>query len=236
METVGAADNATLIPLFVYLGTLALTIWARTKVERSRARFGSLDVSADLAGHEVARLLLDSVGLAKVPVVPSDGRTGDYYDPANRELSLSLGVYNGRSVYALAVAAHEVGHAVQHAMRYPFLVFRTAVIPVARYGPGVGYLLMLCGMVLLTVGNAGGLRLAIVGVALYALALTLTFVSLPIEFNASKQARSLLQANNLMSSDEREGVEFVLQAAALTYVATAASSLNYIVRALRGIR
>ncbi len=181
--------------------------------------------------------MLDSVGLDDVPVAPAVGQLGDHYDDGNRELRLSENVYGGTSIYSIAVAAHEAGHAVQHEIRYPFLIFRTAVIPVARFGPGVGYVLMLVGGGLLFAGIGPiGLRVTIVGAAIYALTLALTFASLPIEFNASNRAISLLESNNMISDDERAGVKSVLDAAALTYVAAAATSLTNIFRLLRPIR
>ncbi len=177
------------------------------------------------------------MGLYEVPVAPSAGQLGDHYDHTNRELRLSGNVYGGTSIYSIAVAAHEAGHAVQHEIRYPFLIFRTAVIPVAKYGPGLGYVLMLLGGGLLLAGGGPiGLRVTIVGAAIYALTLALTFASLPIEFDASKRAISLLESNSLISSDERADVKSVLTAAALTYVAAAATSLMNLFRLLRPIR
>ena len=152
-------------------------------------------------------------------------------------MRLSGNVYGGTSIYSIAVAAHEAGHAVQHEIRYPLLMFRTAVIPVAKYGPGLGYVLMLLGGGILFAGAGSiGLRLTLLGAAVYALTLALTFASLPIEFNASKRAIALLDSNNLVSSDERADVKSVLDAAALTYVAAAAMSLINIARLVRPIR
>ncbi len=170
-------------------------------------------------------------------MAPSTGPFGDYYDHANRELRLSGNVYGGTSIYSIAVAAHEAGHAVQHEIRYPLLMFRTAVIPVAKYGPGLGYVLMLLGGGILFAGAGSiGLRLTLVGAAVYVLTLALTFASLPIEFNASRRAIALLDSNNLVSSDERADVKSVLDAAALTYVAAAATSLINIARLVRPFR
>ena len=226
-----------MIPLLVYLATIAITTWVQAKVQRTTARFSAITASAGIAGHQAARRLLDSVGLHHVPVAPSTGPFGDYYDHANRELRLSGNVYGGTSIYSIAVAAHEAGHAVQHEIRYPLLMFRTAVIPVAKYGPGLGYVLMLLGGGILFAGvRSIGLPLVLLGAAVYALTLALTFASLPIEFNASKRAIALLDSNNLVSSDERSDVKSVLDAAALTYVAAAAMSLINIARLVRPFR
>ncbi len=226
-----------MVPLLVYLATIAITTWVQAKVQRTATRFSAISASAGISGHEAARRLLDSVGLHHVPVAPSTGPFGDYYDHANRELRLSGNVYGGTSIYSIAVAAHEAGHAVQHEIRYPLLIFRTAVIPLAKYGPGLGYVLMLLGGAILFAGaGAIGLRLTLVGAAVYALTLALTFASLPIEFNASRRAIALLDSNNLVSSDERADVKSVLDAAALTYVAAAATSLINIARLARPFR
>ena len=197
-----------MIPIIIYLATIAITTWVQAKVQRTAVRFSAITASAGIAGHQAARRLLDSVGLHHVPVAPSTGPFGDYYDHANRELRLSGNVYGGTSIYSIAVAAHEAGHAVQHEIRYPLLMFRTAVIPVAKYGPGLGYVLMLLGGGILFAGAGSiGLRLTLVGAAVYVLTLALTFASLPIEFNASRRAIALLDSNNLVSSDERADVK-----------------------------
>ena len=226
-----------MVPLLVYLATIAITTWVQAKVQRTAAKFSAISASAGLAGHQAARRLLDSVGLQNVPVAPSTGPFGDYYDHVNRELRLSGNVYGGTSIYSIAVAAHEAGHAVQHQIRYPLLMFRTAVIPVAKYGPGLGYILLLVGGGTLFVGAGSiGLRLVLLGAAIYALTMALTFASLPVEFNASKRAIALLESNNLVSPEERADVKSVLNAAALTYVAAAAMSLLNIARLVRPFR
>ncbi len=226
------------MPLLIfYLATVALTTWAQSKVTRATAQYSAIPSRASLAGHEAARRMLDSVGLFQIPVAPSPGMLPDHYDPRNRELRLSGNVYGESSIYSLAVAAHETGHAVQHAIRHPFLIFRTAMIPVSRYGPGIGYVLMLVGGGMLIAGIGSlGLRITLAGALVYALTIALTFASLPIEFNASGRAITLLDANKLVSSEERDGIKKVLNAAALTYVAAAATSLFNVLRLFRPIR
>jgi Zn-dependent membrane protease YugP len=201
-------------PLVLGLGVQA---WLR----RTFARFSQVATSSGLSGAEVARTLLDRNGLGEVPVNESrGGPLSDHYDPRKRALFLSPPVYEPASVAAAAVAAHETGHALQHAGGYVPLRLRSAMFPAVAFASTAWMWLLLAG-VLLSMLNLVGLALA-----LYAVAVAFHLVTLPVEFNASKRAAVQLRELGLVSAGEQPGVRSVLNAAALTYVAGALAALS----------
>ncbi|MEA2528195.1 MAG: uncharacterized protein QOF73_5422, partial [Thermomicrobiales bacterium] len=166
----------------------------------------------------------DREGLTDVAIEAVPGELTDHYDPRSRVLRLSEGVYGRRSVAAVAIAAHEAGHAIQHARAYAPLKARTAIVPVVNIGSNLGFIVLLLGVV---IGNMG---LGWVGVGLFALATVFALITLPVEFDASKRARQALVSTGIIdggvgSGAEGQGVARVLNAAAWTYVAGFASSL-----------
>ncbi|MDP7640374.1 MAG: zinc metallopeptidase [Candidatus Hydrogenedentes bacterium] len=205
---------------------IIFTIWAQNKVKGTYAKYSKVPSIAGMPGHRAAASLLKSVGMPEVEIEPVPGKLTDHYDPSKKVLRLSEGVYNDSSLAALAIVAHEAGHAIQDQVRYPFLVMRTALVPATNFGSTFGYLLIMAGMMLVVFGAGGfALQVAWAGVILFALTLVFTIVTLPVEFNASSRALSLLEANGIVSPLEKEGARKVLDAAALTYVAAMATSL-----------
>jgi Zn-dependent membrane protease YugP len=168
----------------------------------------------------VARQLLDGQGLYDVQVEESRGFLSDHYDPRTKVLRLSPNVYNKPSVAAAGIAAHEMGHAMQHSNGYIPLQFRSAIVPMAQFGSTLAPLLVLAGFFL------GFMQLAWVGVILFAGAVIFTLVTLPVEFDASRRAKKLLVSNSILIGDEIKGVNKVLDAAALTYVAAAIAAIG----------
>ena len=196
---------------------LAVQAW----LKRTFARFSHEPISAGLSGAQVAREILDRNGLSEVPVhVAPGGALSDHYDPRKRALFLSEPVYQPATVAAAAVAAHETGHALQHAAGYAPLRLRSAMFPAVAFASTAWIWLLLIGFFL----NALGL--VAVALVLYALAVAFHLVTLPVEFNASRRAGQQLQALGLVTAGESAGVRKVLSAAALTYVAGALAALT----------
>jgi hypothetical protein len=209
---------AFLVPPLV-LG-LAVQWW----LKRSFAKQAAVEVMNGMTGAEVARAVLDANGLHEVPVNESPGGPlSDHYDPRKRAVYLSHPVFSERSVSASAVAAHEVGHAIQHKEAYSFFRFRSAMFPAVALSSSLWMWLLLAGFIL----NLAGLLL--VAVALYAVAVIFHFVTLPVEFDASRKAGVQLQNLGLVTAGEGGGVKTVLNAAALTYVAGALAALTQLI-------
>jgi uncharacterized protein len=208
----------------VVLGVgLVLGLWAQARVKSAFARYSQVRSRSGLNGAQVARAILQANGIHDVKVEPIAGTLTDHYDPTSKTLRLSEPVFHEQSIAALGVAAHEVGHAIQHAQGYAPLKFRSAWVPVAGFGSGLGYLVLMVGMMMLYSG--GSPTIAWVGVALFATTTVFTLVTLPVEFDASRRALVTLSQGGVMASDELQGARAVLNAAALTYVAAAVTSL-----------
>jgi len=186
---------------------------------------------AGLTGAQVARMILDRNGLASVPVKPTPGQLSDHYDPRERAVYLSEPVYGSASVAALAVGAHEVGHAIQHQHAYAPLAIRSAVFPAVAISSQAWMFVLMAGVLF----NALGL--VQVAIALYAVVVLFQLVTLPVEFDASRRAGKQLREIGIVSATEQGGVRKVLTAAAMTYVAgalAALSQLAYFVLAFMG--
>jgi len=202
---------------------LVLSMVAAGRVKATFARWSQVSARSGVSGAQVARAILQANGIRDVAVEPVAGHLSDHYDPRSRTLRLSEPVYHSTSVAALGVAAHEVGHAIQHAHRYGPLQFRSAWVPVASLGSGLGEILVLIGLVM--AANTGSTTVAWIGLAVFAATTVFTLVTLPVEFDASKRAMVTLQQSGVLAADELPGARQVLNAAALTYVAAAATSL-----------
>lgn len=197
---------------------LLLSLWASFQVKSAFNQYSQVGTSSGYTGAEAARHLLDDAGLQSVAIVETDGYLSDHYDPMNRQLALSHDVYYGRSVASIGVATHEAGHALQHAHGYVPLWFRSALVPVANIGSSMGYIVMAVGLFLHP-------WVVILGAALFSLVLLFQIVTLPVEFDASSRAKHLVVEAGIIRPEERYGMDRVLNAAALTYVAAAVSSL-----------
>ena len=184
------------------------------------ARHAAMPVSNGMTGAEVARAILDHNGLHGVPVHKArGGELSDHYDPRKREVHLSETVYAKSTVSSIAVAAHEVGHAIQHATAYTPMRARSALFPVASFSTNLVFVFLLAGIFLNMVG------LIWVAIILYAAAVLFQFVTLPVEFNASRRAGQQLQEMGLATGPEAAGARKVLTAAAMTYVAAALAAI-----------
>ncbi len=192
-------------------------------LKRTYAKWSAVRNSADLPGSQVARQILDANEMRRVRVEEVAGKLSDHYDPRTKVIRLSGRVYAVPSIAAMAISAHESGHAIQDHQNYGPLKFRTAMAPVANAGGRFGIPALIAGSFF------DSQLLVLIGVVAYVGALLLQFLTLPVEFNASKRALAQLESLHLMNEQEKEGAQKVLRAAAMTYVAGVASAAGYIV-------
>ncbi|MEZ4519920.1 MAG: zinc metallopeptidase [Chloroflexota bacterium] len=209
-------------PLYLILALpgLLLGLWAQSRVRGTFNKYSKVRTMNGLTGAEVARRLLDSQGLMDVRIEETQGRLSDHYDPRDRVLRLSPDVYRTPSVAASGVAAHEMGHALQHSDSYKPLQIRSAIVPAVQFSSMLAPIIFIAGFLL------GFTQLAWVGVGLFGLAVIFSLVTLPVEFDASKRAKALLSKSGILTSEEINGVDKVLDAAALTYVAAAIAAIG----------
>lgn len=204
---------------FVIVGpAMALSVWAAVKVKSTFHRYNRMPVQSRMTGAEVAKMLLLRNGL-NLPVEEFPGELSDHYDPRVKKLRLSSDVYHGRSVGAIGVAAHEAGHAIQHATGYVPLQLRHAIAPVAQFGSTIWVWLLLGGFLL---GYAGLIQ---AGILLFSGVVAFQLVTLPVELNASARAKQMVYEYGFVTESERPGVSKVLSAAAMTYVAGALTAV-----------
>jgi Zn-dependent membrane protease YugP len=211
--------------LLFMLPGLLFSLWAQSKVKGTYSKFSRVPNSAGATGAVAARQVLNSQGLYDVQIEAIPGELTDHYDPRHRVLRLSQGVYNVRSIAAIGIAAHEAGHAIQHAKAYAPLRARTAIVPVVNIGSQLGFILLLVGLFVTSLRPV-----AWVGVSMFALTTVFAFITLPVEFDASQRAKAALAQVGLVDGgvgrgEEAKGVAAVLSAAAWTYIAGFAVSL-----------
>ncbi|CAN5758131.1 MAG: zinc metallopeptidase [Chloroflexia bacterium] len=224
---------------FVFmLPGLAFMLWAQSKVKGNYKKYSQVRNTAGITGAQAARRVLDSQGLNDVQIEQIPGELSDHYDPRSRVLRLSQGVYGVPSIAAIGIAAHEAGHAIQHAKAYGPLKARTALVPAVNIGSNFGFIVLIAGLFMANPSIAWG------GVALFGLSTLFALVTLPVEFDATKRAKAALVQVGLVDSgvrggQESQGVAKVLDAAAWTYIAGFASSvltLLYYVMLVSGMR
>ena len=216
--------------LLFIVPAIIFAFWAQNRVRSTYREFSKIPTTAGMTGNIAAIRLLRSVGLRDVEIERIKGKMTDHYDPREKILRLSEGVHDSDSLAALAIVAHEAGHAIQDQIRYPFLAMRTAFVPTANISTRLGSFLLMGGLVLAMLsGNAFGLAIAWIGLVLYSAAFVFTLITLPVEYDASRRALQLLQANGIVNNVEIGGAKKVLDAAALTYVAAMAAALMNII-------
>lgn len=204
---------------FVFIApALLLAFFAQMRIKSTYSQ--AQQYAAPLSGAAAARHILDSAGLQDVGIEQVPGHLSDHYDPRHRVLRLSPEVYQHRSLAAVGIAAHEAGHAIQHATQYAPLVIRNAAVPAANFGSGVSFVLILAGLFLQAFW-----WLTWVGIGLFGCVVFFQVVNLPVEFNASARAKAQLVDLGIVSPQERVYVDKVLNAAAMTYVAATLQSI-----------
>lgn len=210
--------------LILTLPALGFSLWAQWRVQSTFNRFASVGVRSGLTGAEAAEAVLRSAGVQGVRIERHQGFLTDHYDPLAKALRLSPHVYDGQSISAIAVAAHEAGHAIQDKMGYAPLVWRSALVPLCNLGSTLWFWPFLAGILLRQLPLAP--LLMWIGIGLFATVVVFQLVTLPTEFNASNRAKAVLASTGIVSTrDEADGVRKVLDAAALTYVAAAAAGV-----------
>ncbi len=200
---------------FLIIIAFLVSLWAQFKVKGNYQKYLEVRATTNMTGAQVARYLLDRRGLYDVGVEPVHGLLSDHYDPIAKKVRLSEGIYHGSSISSIAIAAHEVGHAYQHADHYSMLVLRHRMFPVVNISSGIAPYLILSGF-LFNATNLIGL-----GIIFFSAVVAFQLVTLPVEFNASSRAKRLLLSEGFIDRTEEKGINKVLGAAALTYVAAA---------------
>ena len=209
-----------MLPVFI------LGIIAQSKVKSAYNKYSSVRNSRGLTGAAAAQMILNHYGISDVAIVPVAGKLSDHYSPKEKVIRLSEGVYNSSSVAAVGIACHEAGHAAQHAEGYMPNKLRTALVPFCNFGSKYGILIAFIGMFIAALANMQyiGEMMVYVGLALYGLVAVFQLVTLPVEFNASKRAMEVIEADGLLRDEsEIKGAQKVLSAAAMTYVAALAT-------------
>lgn len=200
------------------------SLWAQFRVKGTFNKFSNVENYNGMTGQEAARRMLDANGLYDIPIEPVRGSLTDHYDPIHRVVRLSEPVYYERTISAVSVACHEVGHAIQHKVHYPMLVMRHRIFPVVNFASGVAPFLILAGFLFASMNLLG------LGIIFFSVAVAFQLITLPVEFNASSRARKLMLDYGFVTHEEEKSVGKVLNAAALTYVAAALISVLELLR------
>lgn len=214
--------DATMVLL---IPAILLSLYAQARISSSFKKYSKIRSETGLTGAQAARGILNSHGLYDVGVEPVGGRLSDHYDPRTRVIRLSEEVYHGNSLASVAVAAHETGHALQHASGYVPLQLRSTFVPVANFGSGAGPILIMVGLFMPSFD-----WLLQIGILAFTFAVFFQLITLPVEFNASNRAMSILRDRGMLVGNELSGARSVLNAAALTYVAAALAAVLQLVR------
>ena len=210
--------------LILVVPTIILSMIAQVMVKSTFSKYSNVRCSRNISGSDAALLLLKNNSINDVAVEAVQGTLTDHYDPRDKKLRLSQPVYSQPSIAAVGVAAHEAGHAIQHAKGYGPLVLRSTLVPVANIGSRFGPWMAIAGIFL-------SMPLLLnIGIVLFGGAVVFYLITLPVEFNASSRALALLQSGNVLTAKELEGAKKVLNAAALTYVASALTALMSFIR------
>jgi Zn-dependent membrane protease YugP len=212
---------------YILLGAIALVSWiVSSKLKRKFEFYSKVHLRNGMSGAEIAQHMLNDHGIYDVKVISTPGRLTDHYNPVDKTVNLSEAVYNQRNAAAAAVAAHEVGHAVQHATAYEWLTMRSKLVPVVSVSSGMSQWLVIGGLILgAASGSPFGFYIAVAGLVLMALATAFSFITLPVEYDASNRALAWLKKANMVGQQEYEGAEDSLKWAARTYLVAAIGAL-----------
>lgn len=205
-----------------------ISLFAQFLVNSRFSKYSRVRSRSGMTGAQAAERILQSQGIYDVAIQRVSGKLTDHYDPRNKTLNLSDAVYASTSVAAVGVAAHECGHAIQHARGYAPLSFRSALVPIANIGSQLSWLFIILGIFF-----GGSHTLIMIGILMFSAAVLFQLVTLPVEFNASGRALKLLSETGILQKDEVSDTRKVLSAAALTYVAAAATAVLQLLRLLR---
>ncbi|MBS5937692.1 zinc metallopeptidase [Clostridium sartagoforme] len=208
----------------ILIPAVIIAFWAQNKIDSAYKKYSTVRTMSGVTGSEVARSILDGAGLFDVRVERYGKHLGDHYDPSKRVIRLSPEVYDGATVASAGIAAHECGHAIQHQNHYAPLVLRTRIAPIVNIGSNVSIWLFMIGIFL------GNPLFANIGIIFFSGAVIYQLVTLPVEFNASTRALSILKTRTFLYGDELKGAQKVLDAAAMTYVAATLMAISQLIR------
>ncbi|MFI1745045.1 zinc metallopeptidase [Thalassobellus sediminis] len=216
---------------YILLGGIALISWlVSSTLKRKFEKYSKVHLRNGMSGAEIAEKMLADHGIRDVEVISTPGRLTDHYNPKNKTVNLSEAVYNQRNAAAAAVAAHECGHAVQHAKAYQWLTMRSALVPVVSVTSGMSMWIVIGGLALGAAAGIGlGYWVAIAGLVMMGFATLFSFITLPVEYDASNRALAWLKNKNMVSQEEYKGSEDALKWAARTYLVAAIGSLAQLV-------
>lgn len=223
--------------LIFVLPAVLLSLWASAMVKSRFAKYDKVKCKRNITGAQAAQYLLKVNGIDDVRIAHISGNLTDNYNPQTKVLSLSDSTINSTSIAAIGVAAHETGHAIQHAKNYKPLGLRRTLVPAANIGSRFGPILVILGIIASSAAKFAaysqlGLYVAYAGIALFSLSVLFYLVTLPVEFNASNRALKILEKANVMDKEELRGTKKVLGAAAMTYVASALTAIGSLLRLL----
>lgn len=205
--------------LIIFLLMLIIPVYASIKVNLSYKKYVKIDNEKKLTGFDVARRILDENNLGEIYVVETKGTMSDHYDPRRKTVRLSTDVYHGTSISSLAIAAHECGHAIQDKEGYTWFKIRSMIFPIINIGQKIAYVMMIIGLFL------SYMNYVYAAIGFTFLGLLFELVTLPVEFDASKRAKSIVLSDGMISDSEKSGVDAVLNSTAFTYVAAVISSM-----------
>lgn len=211
--------------LMVMLPGMVLSGLASMMVKRTFAKYENVTTQKNMTGAEAAKLMLERQGVTDCKIEPVSGRLSDHYDPRVKTLRLSEPVYNARSISAIGVACHEAGHALQHAQGYPWLKMRSTLVPVTNISSKMSMPVIMVGGLLMALAPVLGMPVLLLGVALFAAAVVFSVVTLPVEWDASARAKTAMFEAGIVNEQELKGAGNVLNAAFLTYLASAIASI-----------
>jgi len=203
----------------------AVSMYVSSKLKSKFKKYSQIHLQNGLSGKEIAEQMLSDNGITDVKVVSVKGMLTDHYNPANKTVNLSEGVYMQRNAAAAAVAAHECGHAVQHATAYSWLTLRSKIVPAVGISSKLSNIVIMVGLVLSFSGTVFGTSIFLVGILLFAVTTLFTFITLPVEFDASNRALAWLETKKMVTQEEYAGAKDALKWAARTYVVAALGSL-----------
>lgn len=213
---------------YIIIGAIALFSWlVSARLKSKFAQYSQISLRNGMSGAEIAEKMLADHGISNVQVISTPGQLTDHYNPVDKTVNLSEAVYNQRNAAAAAVAAHECGHAVQHAQAYQWLTMRSKMVPVVNISSSMSQWLIMGGLILgiASKGTSIGFYVAVAGLILMAVATAFSFVTLPVEYDASNRALAWLKNKNMLSQEEYAGAEDALKWAARTYVVAALGAL-----------
>lgn len=212
--------------MLILIPAIIFSLYAQTKIQATFNKYMRIYTRNGLTGAEAARRVLDRNGLYDIPVEITAGRLSDHYDPVSHTLRLSKDVYYGNTVSAVGVAAHEAGHAIQHRTGYAPLSIRNALVPVANIGSSLSWALLVLGLIL------SYPTLVSIGIYMFCAVVAFQIITLPVEYNASRRAIEQLEGGGMLYGEDLRGARRVLNAAALTYVASAITAIAQLLRLL----